>query len=178
MTVRHLTRSELEAGLETIRQSPKDQGRVTLIVARPVSNQREVLAEATLDPATGLSGDSWSTRGPEPDPATQLNIMNVRVIALLADPARWSLAGDQLYVDLDLSDQNLPPGTQVEIGDAVIEVSAKPHLGCGKFVERFGVEAMKFVNSPLGRQLHLRGINARVVRAGTVRVGDAARKLA
>ena len=104
--------------------------------------------------------------------------MNARVIALIApDRARWPLAGDQLYVDLDLADDDLPPGTQLEIGDAVIEVSAEPHTGCGKFVQRFGVDAMKFVNSPLGRQLHLRGINARVVRAGVVRIGDRARKV-
>jgi MOSC domain-containing protein YiiM len=104
-------------------------------------------------------------------------VMNARVISLIAqDKARWPLAGDQLFVDLDLGDDNLPPGSQIEIGDAVIEVSAEPHLGCGKFVQRFGVDAMKFVNSPLGRQLHLRGINARVVRAGAIRVGDVARK--
>jgi MOSC domain-containing protein YiiM len=106
-----------------------------------------------------------------------LNIMNARAVALIAqDRTRWPLAGDQLFVDLDLSDDNLPPGSQIEIGTALIEVSAKPHTGCGKFVERFGVDAQKFVNSPLGRQLHLRGINARVIRAGAVRVGDRAVK--
>jgi len=150
---------------------------VELIVARPQPGARDVLEHAQLDPAAGVVSDSWGMRVAEPDPATQLTIMNARVIALIAqDRARWPLAGDQLYVDLDLADENLPPGTQLEIGDALIEVSAEPHLGCGKFVARFGVDAMKFVNSPLGRQLHLRGINARVVRAGAVRVGDRARK--
>jgi MOSC domain-containing protein YiiM len=151
---------------------------VELIVSRPHPSAREVLDRAELDPASGLMGDSWSTRVASPDPHTQLNLMNARVIALIAqDKARWPLAGDQLFVDLDLADDNLPPGSQLEIGSAVIEVSAEPHTGCGKFVERFGVDAMQFVNSPIGRQLHLRGINARVVRAGTVRVGDVARKI-
>lgn len=178
MIVRHLTRAELDAGLEAIRNSPKDNGVVELIVSRPQPNAREVLEHAQLDPRAGLAGDSWGSRVAAPDPVTQLTLMNARVIALIApDRARWPLAGDQLYVDLNLADDNLPPGTQLEVGTAVIEVSAEPHLGCGKFVERFGVDAMKFVNSPLGRQLHLRGINARVVRAGAVRVGDSARKL-
>ena len=177
MTVRHLTRAELEAGLDAIRNAPKDGGTVELIVARPRPNERDVLEHARLEPGEGLVGDSWATRTPDPNPDTQLNVMNARVIALIApDKTQWPLAGDQLYVDLDLGDENLPPGTQVEIGGALIEVSAEPHLGCGKFVQRFGVDAMKFVNSPLGRQLHLRGINARVVRAGAVRVGDIARK--
>jgi MOSC domain-containing protein YiiM len=178
VTVRHLTRAELDAGLDGIRNSPKDEGVVELIASRPRPGVREVLDEAQLDPAAGMVSDSWGIRVAAPDPATQLTVMNVRVIALIAqDRTRWPLAGDQLYVDLDLADDNLPPGTQLEIGGAVIEVSAQPHLGCGKFVERFGVDAMKFVNSPLGRQLHLRGINARIVRAGAVRVGDRARKL-
>jgi MOSC domain-containing protein YiiM len=178
MTERHLTRSELEAGLDGIRSSPKDNGVVELIVARPASGAREMPEEANLDPGQGMVGDNWAMRGAVPDPATQLTVMNVRVIALIApDRTRWPLAGDQLYVDLDLADDNVPPGTQIEIGSAVIEVSVEPHTGCGKFVQRFGVDAMKFVNSPLGRQLHLRGINARVVRAGVVRVGDRARKV-
>jgi MOSC domain-containing protein YiiM len=177
MSLRHLTRAELDAGLEAIRHSPKDNGVVELIVSRPQPGARVVLDQAQLDPAAGVVSDSWSMRVAAPDPATQLTVMNARAIALVAqDRARWPLAGDQLYVDLDLAHDNLPPGTQLEIGNAVIEVSAEPHLGCGKFVQRFGVDAMKFVNSPLGRELHLRGINARVVRAGAVRVGDRARK--
>jgi MOSC domain-containing protein YiiM len=178
VTVRHLTRAELEAGLELIRNAPTDDGVVELIVSRPQSGAREVLDEAQLDPAVGLINDGWATRNAAPDPATQLTVMNARAIALFAqDRARWPLAGDQLYVDLDLAHDNLPPGSRLEVGSAIIEVSAEPHTGCGKFVQRFGVEAMKFVNSPLGRQLHLRGINARVIRAGAVRVGDRARKV-
>jgi MOSC domain-containing protein YiiM len=179
VSTRHLTREELEAGLETICRSPKDEGVVELIVRRPRPSVREILDLAQLDPAEGLIGDSWRTRVASPDPETQLNVMNARVIALIAqDTARWPLAGDQLFVDIDLADENLPPGSRIEIGTAVIQVSAEPHTGCGKFVERYGVDAMKFVNSPVGRRLHLRGINARVVRAGLVRVGDIARKRA
>jgi MOSC domain-containing protein YiiM len=107
----------------------------------------------------------------------QLNIMNARVVDLVANGReRWHLAGDQLIIDLDLSTENLPPGTQLALGTAVIEVTAQPHTGCQKFVARFGADAMKFVNSPLGRQLCLRGINARVVRRGVIRVGDVAIK--
>ena len=104
--------------------------------------------------------------------------MNSRAVALLAQsPERWPLAGDQLYVDLDLSPANLPPGTRIEIGEAVIEVSDKPHRGCKKFAERFGLDALRFVNSEVGYSLNLRGINTTVIRAGVVRPGDVARKL-
>ncbi len=174
---RHLTMAELEARLDEIRQSPRDEGVLKMIVRRPRTSEREVLEEGELDPAEGLVGDSWKHRGGSPDPDRQLNIMNSRVIALVAqDKGRWCLAGDQLFVDLDLSAENLPAGTRLTLGSAVIEVTAPPHTGCKKFVERFGLDAVNFVNSPLGTQLHLRGINARVVRAGVIRVGDPVRK--
>jgi hypothetical protein len=180
----HLTTEELEAGLETIRQSPKDNGVLELIVRRPAVDGREVLAEGELDLLCGLAGDTWNVRGSKrtPDgsshPDMQLNIMNSRAIALVAgDRQRWQLAGDQLYIDLDLSDDNLPPGTRLVLGSAVIEVTSQPHTGCYKFKARFGLEAMKFVNSPVGKELHLRGINARVVRAGKIKVGDVVRKI-
>ncbi len=180
----HLSMPELEAGLGAILQAPKDAGRLDLIVRRPGVDQREVLDIAELDVRLGLVGDSWSTRGSSrtadgtAHPDMQLNIMSSRVIGLIArDRGRWQWAGDQLFLDLDLSAENLPPGTRLALGSAVIEVTDQPHTGCKKFVARFGMDAMKFVNSPLGRQLHLRGINARVVQAGSVRAGDTARKI-
>jgi hypothetical protein len=180
----HRTTPELEAGLEHVRQSPADGGRLELVVRRPAVGEREELAVGELDLAEGLVGDTWSTRPSRhtadggPHPECQLNVMNSRMAALVAvDPVRRSLAGDQLYVDLDLSQDNLPPGIRLAIGSAVIEVTARPHTGCAKFVARFGVDAMRFVNSPTGRALRLRGLNARVVQAGTVRPGDVVRKV-
>lgn len=180
----HLTIEQLEAGLATIRQSPKDEGTLELIVRRPQVGEREVLQAGRLDPEDGLVGDSWKIRASNRSPDgrahrdMQLNIMNSRVIALVAqEKDRWSLAGDQLFVDLDLSEENLPPWTRLALGDAIVYVTDQPHTGCGKFIARFGVDAVKFVNSTVGRQLHLRGINARVVQAGTIRVGDRVRKI-
>jgi hypothetical protein len=182
--VRHLTAEELEAGLETIRQSPKDNGALELIVRRPDVEQREAVAAGVLDAEKGLLGDNWKARGSAhtPDgaahPECQLTLMNARVIALVAQAReRWPLAGDQLYVDLDLSADNLPPGTRLALGTAVIEVTAQPHTGCKKFLSRFGVDAVKFVNSPLGKRLRLRGMNAKVARPGVFRVGDVVRKV-
>ena len=179
----HPTAAALGDGLDDVRRSPPDHGRVDLIVRRPAENAREVLAEARLDRAQGLVGDTWRARpsGLTPDrsphPDLQLTLMNCRVAALVAGgEERRPLAGDQLYVDLDLSEANLPPGTRLALGSAVIEISDKPHRGCAKFAARFGQEALRFVNSPVGRELRLRGVNARVVVSGTVRVGDAVRK--
>jgi hypothetical protein len=182
--VRHLTMTELEAGLGHIRQSPKDEGVLELIVRRPRHEEREVLEQGELHLIDGLVGDSWkmrsSSRTPDgsPHPEMQLNIMNARAIALVArDKERWQLAGDQLYIEFDLSSENLPAGTRLSIGSAVIEVTPLPHTGCKKFVSRFGLDAMKFVNSPVGRELRLRGINARVVEPGVISVGNVVRKI-
>jgi MOSC domain-containing protein YiiM len=168
----HRTISELESGLDKIRQSPKDQGRIELIVRRPEKGQREVLTEGELTLEEGLAGDCWKNR--DPDPNMQINIINARAIAAIAGAKEtWPLAGDQLYVDLDLSGTNLPPGTRLEMGSAIVEITAEPHTGCRKFAARFGMDAMKFVNSIVGRNLNLRGLNARVVKAGLIRNGDA-----
>ena len=181
---KHLTKSELEAGLDEIRRAPKNEGVLELIVRRPAVNDREILGEAELDLAEGLVGDSWprrrskTTADGSPNPLMQLNIMNSRVTALVAqDKDRWQLAGDQLYLDMDLSEENVPAGTRLALGSAVIEVTPPPHLGCQKFVARFGLDAMKFVNSPIGKQLHLRGVNAKVIQGGVIRFGDIARKI-
>ncbi len=183
-TIAHLTTAELEAGLAVVRQAPKDGGRLEMIVRRPRVDAREVLEEGELDLEMGLVGDTWLERGSSrtadgsAHPDMQLNVINARLLDLVAqDRARWQLAGDQLVVDFDLSEENIPPGTQLAIGSAVIEVTAQPHTGCQKFVARFGREAMLFVNSPVGKQLHLRGINARVVQPGTIRRGDEVRKV-
>jgi hypothetical protein len=182
--IKHLTMAELEAGLDKIRQAPGDEGVLQLIVRRPQIEEREILDQAELHLQEGLVGDSWikrpssKTADGSPHPDMQINVMNARVAALVAqDKGRWHLAGDQLYLDMDLSAENLPAGTQIAIGLAVIEVTSPPHTGCRKFVERFGLAAMKFVNSSVGLELHLRGINAKVVQSGMIRVGDVAKKL-
>ena len=182
--VNHVTTKELEAGLDHVRQSPQDHGLLEMIVRRPSTDEREVLHEGKLDLAVGLVGDNWQSRGSRqtPDgsahPEMQLTLMNSRLIDLLAQgQERWPLAGDQLYVDLDLSEANLPPGTQLAIGTAIVEITAVPHTGCKKFVARFGLDAMKFVNSPLGKRLHLRGINAKVIQPGTIQQGDRVKKV-
>lgn len=178
----HLTLDELKAQLDFIRQSPRDSGVLEMIVCRPSVNQRRMLFEAELSVEQGLIGDSWlargNYRGGPADPNCQINIMNSRVVALVAqDRDRWPLAGDQLYVDLDLSDDNFSPGSQIAIGTTILEVSAEPHNGCKKFSSRFGSDATKFVNSPEGKRLHLRGVNAKVVQPGHIRTGDSITKV-
>lgn len=176
--MRHRTATELEAGLETIRRSPRDRGVLELIVRRPDVGEREVLEEARLDPVEGLVGDGWRARGSSrtadgsAHPDMQLAVMNSRVIDLLTGSReRWPLAGDQLFVDLDLSLENLPAGSRLAIGSSLLEVTEQPHTGCKKFVERFGAEALRFVSSPAGRELRLRGLYVRVVRPGRIRAG-------
>jgi hypothetical protein len=179
-----LSLSKLEAGLDHIRLSPKEEGRLMLIVRRPDVNEREAVEKCLLDPIEGLVGDSWKTRGSRhtPDglanPNVQITIMNSRAIALVAqDETRWALAGDQLYVDMDLSDENLPAGTRLALGTTILEVSPEHHTGCKKFAMRYGTDATKFVNSKEGKRLHLRGVNAKILQAGTVRVGDVIKKM-
>lgn len=174
------TPAELESAVDHFRESPAADGTLELIVRRPAENEREELEEGVLDLSSGLVGDNWLTRGSisSAHPDKQLNIINARVSAFLAvDPDRRTLAGDQLHVDLDLSAENLPPGTRLAIGSAVIEVTPQPHLGCKKFMNRYGLDALRFVNSDIGKQLRLRGLNAKVVVPGTIRRGDKIAKL-
>jgi len=182
--VRHLTREALEAGLAEIRQSPREEGVLAMIVRRPGEDEREELASGELSLVEGLVGDDWKARGSRrtadgsAHPDMQITLMNTRLITLLAqEKERWPLAGDQLYVDLDLSEANLPAGTQLAVGTAVVAVTAMPHTGCKKFATRFGVEAVRFVNSGEGKSLRLRGMYARVVQPGLIGIGDKVRKL-
>ena len=183
-TLGHLSLLELEAGLEYIRQSPKDDGILKLIVRRPGVDEREIVTTAELSPEDGLIGDTWRGRSSShrldgsANLKSQITLMNSRVVALLAlSEDRWPLAGDQLYVDMDFSDENLSPGTRLVLGSVVIEVTDEPHTGCKKFAMRYGTDATKFVNSREGKRLHLRGINAKVVQAGSIRMGDVVKKL-
>jgi hypothetical protein len=163
--------------LDCVRQSPIRQGTVDMIVCRPAVGTRQVLEQAELDPVSGLIGDSWHSRA-KVKRDCQLNLMNARVISLIAAQRElWQLAGDQFFVDLDLSKANAPAGTRLQIGSAVIEITAEPHLGCQKFAQRFGRDAVTLVNSDTGKSLNLRGVNARVVQAGVVKTGDAVRKI-
>lgn len=181
----HLTIDALDAGLDDIRRSPADDGRLDLLVRRPELGEREILGVGELTLEQGLAGDTWDRRpsrrtpdgGPHPD--MQLNIINARLSSLLGggDDGLRALVGDQLHVDLDLSEDNLPAGTRLAIGDAVVEVTDQPHTGCAKFAARFGAEALRFVNVGVGKELRLRGINAKVVTPGTIRPGDPVRKL-
>jgi hypothetical protein len=181
--VTQLATDDLQAGLDHVRNSPKDDGHVELIVRRPAEDERELVEEARLDCIDGLVGDTWNVRiskrtGVGPDPEKQLTLMNHRAAALVAGTEdHGGLPGDQMYVDFDLSYDNIPPGTRLQLGMAVVEVTAAPHTGCVKFSARFGKDALRFVNSELGRELNLRGINTKIVTAGTVRPGDRVRKL-
>lgn len=180
----HLSRLALEAGLEYVGRSPREEGIVQLIACRPQNSLRQVLEEAVLVCGEGVIGDNWKIRGSRHTPdgsallAQQVTVTNARMASLVAvEKERWPLCGDQFYVDLDLSHENLPAGTRLAIGTAVIEVSAKPHVGCWKYEARFGRDATRFVNAPANRPLRLRGFAASIVVGGTVRTGDTIRKI-
>jgi hypothetical protein len=183
-TSKQLSTEELEQGLDTIGQSPQDEGVLKLIVRRPDVDQRESIAMGSLDVSEGLVGDNWQKRGSRhmpdgtADPDMQLNIMNSRVVEIVANGLeRRELAGDQLYLDMDLSSENLPPGTRLTLGEAIIEVTEPPHTGCKKFAGRFGTDAVVFVNVGFGKTQNFRGICAKVIQSGDIKTGDVARKV-
>jgi hypothetical protein len=175
----HREQVELAEGVDEVRRSPSDSGVVELITVRPTQHERRVLDSVEVDPERGAIGDNWQARGSArtadggPNPEAQVTVMNSRAVQLVAGSReRWQLAGDQLFVDLDLSPENLPTGTRLLVGDAELEVTASPHTGCAQFSARFGVAALRLTATPEGRALRLRGINTRVVRGGTVSTGD------
>jgi hypothetical protein len=173
--------TRFDAQLDHVRAAPADEGRLEFIVRRPpAEGEREILEEAHLDLDLGLLGDRWAARDDRTPiyMTAQLTLINTRVLAAIEpDRARWPLAGDQLYVDMDLSADNLPAGSRLAIGSAIIEVSETPHTGCAKFSARFGGDALRWINSPVGRAYRMRGMNARIVEPGTVRAGDSIRKV-
>ncbi len=181
----HLSVAELEELTDVVRASPSDEGTLELIVARPADNERQVLIEGELDLDVGLVGDNWGQRPSSrtddgsAHPDMQLNIINSRFSDGISrgDQDQRIMAGDQLHVDLDLSEANVPPWTKLQIGDAIIEITDQPHTGCQKFVQRFGLEAQRWTRTDAGSELHLRGVNARVHTPGTIRHGDVIRKL-
>jgi hypothetical protein len=174
--------AELDAHLDHVRAAPRDAGRIELLVVRPASDERNVVDQIVLDVERGVIGDRWLTKGSRhtPDGSShrdqQLTLMSTRAAAAIADRDRWPLAGDQIFVDLDLSQEALPIGTQLILGDALVEISTLPHLGCAKFTHRFGSDATKWVNGDIGKALRLRGVNARIIRGGVVRRGDTLRR--
>lgn len=182
--IQERTSEQLQAEYDAMENSPSDNGQVKMIVCRPDKGERTVLAEATFNIEVGLIGDNWLARGSRhtedgtAHPGMQVAIMNSRVIELIAeDESRWQLAGDQLYLDLDLSAENLPVGQRIALGSVILEVTDVPHNGCGKFTERFGSGATRFVNSTAVRALRMRGVNTRVVQGGTLSVGDGVKKV-
>lgn len=178
------TLEQLKTQLNHIQASPKESGRVLLIVRRPTTEEREVIAQGRLIPASGLEGDNWRERGStamtdgSANPEAEITLMNSRVIqALTQDETRWALAGDQFFVDFDLSEENIPAGSRLAMGSAILEVSPLPHNGCKKFSARFGVDALKFISMAENKPLRMRGINAKIIQAGDVKQGDPIRKM-
>jgi MOSC domain-containing protein YiiM len=182
---RHLSLAELTEGLPRILAAPKDQGTVRALVVRPAKGERRDVGSVRVSLAGGVEGDHWaqgcwkSTDDGKPHPDVQICLMNARCIELIAqDRANWPPAGDNLFLDMGLTPDNLPPGTRIGIGSAEMVITDTPHNGCASFIERYGRDACLFVNTGEGKRLRLRGIYARVTRDGEISVGDRVVKLA
>lgn len=180
----HRDAQQLERHLENILAAPVDDGIIEKLVCRPEENARHESNSGKLDLDRGLIGDNWKDRGNRhtedgsADPLAQVTLMNSRVSrAVAADEDGWSLAGDQIYLDMDLSSENLPAGSRLQVGEAILEISSKPHTGCAKFSARYGPDALRFVNTGRGKEGRFRGANAFVVESGTINVGDRVRKI-
>jgi hypothetical protein len=176
--------AQLEQGMDKITVSPKNNGMLEMIVRRPETETREVINNGEITLTNGLEGDNWKARGSShtvdnsADPEAQITLMNSRVIQSLAgNKENWQWAGDQLFVDMDLSIDNLPPHSKLQVGSVILQISATPHTGCKKFSSRFGIEALEFISTPLGKSLRLRGVNAKVIQAGHIQVGDVVKKV-
>lgn len=168
---RHRPLADLEAALRALAPAPRGAGRLALLVRRRADGVRETPERALLTPQDGLPGDDWSRRPPR-DPAAQLTVLRRDVAELIAHGQPLTLFGDNLLVELDLSAANLPVGSRLRVGEALVEVTPKPHNGCRKFRARFGEDALRFVQAPPTRDQNLRGIYWRVVEAGEAGVGD------
>lgn len=176
--MQHVTTAQLDDALDHLKQAPSGSGTVEMLVRRPAEDQRETIMSGRLTLEEGMVGDNWAERGETPNYEAQVTIMSSRYVGLIAGGRdRWPLAGDQIYVDFDISVDNLPAGTRVAVGGAIVEVSASPHTGCAKFRERFGPDALRFANSDVGTRLRLRGVNTRVIEPGPVAPGDRIEKV-
>ncbi len=183
-SIEHTTSDELNDKMDWLLDSPKDGGVVRGIVVRPATDEREELQEARLSPEGGVEGDRWASTAQRKlkdgrlNPDVQVTLTNARLIELLAkERSRWSLSGDQIYVDMDLSMENLQPGQRLAIGSTVLEISEVPHRGCSKYRSRFGQAGFDLVDSARGRELRFRGVYAQIVKEGTVGVGDQIHKV-
>lgn len=177
MAVQRLSVTQIEAQMDQLAKSPQDLGLLECIVLRLPDEQRATPQEAEVSPNGGLDGDRWA-RPNSPNPSAQISVMNSRFLRIIAgDSARMPLAGDNLLVDLDLSEENLPAGTQLQIGTATFEVTALPHTGCQKFQRRYGKDALDVVNADAYKTQRLRGLFIRTIQAGKIQVGDSIRKL-
>jgi MOSC domain-containing protein YiiM len=178
MDMKHLTLDELSLGLDHILASPQDGVRVEMLIVRPENDERVTPDSVELSAELGVHGDHWSTGEYRDEPDIQVAIMNSRVLDLVAGSRdRWPLAGDNIIIDLDLSQENLVPAQKLQAGSAILEITEIPHEGCKKFSTRFGADALRFVNLGRAKELRLRGIYARVVEPGTISVGDRLSKL-
>jgi MOSC domain-containing protein YiiM len=178
MDPRHLTQEQLSAGLDRIAESPRDEGVVEMLIVRPEVNERLTPARVEVSAELGVHGDRWSSSPARDYPDTQISLMNSRLLDLVSGGRdRWAMVGDNMIVDMDLSEATLPPGQKLAVGSAILEITDEPHTGCKKFSGRFGAEALRFVNTGPGKELRLRGIYARVAQPGLISVGDRLYKL-